>query len=788
MQFNKSRLGSLIILLLTITSLQAFGDDPEPEKVILPQYDCPYKDMSQDVVSLSDRTINLLTEIKEKGKNCGSISNSADMVKNELEQFFYEQRNQLGISSEWREWGSTEVTCSNYQAVYELEYSNALSSVKNGIPIDSTNFFSKCPVSANESETINCLQDGLATRLYNQHNACKSGGGKSLVQQQREYRASVARQQMLAGNIRNSMNQMYSNLLDPECKSMEGIRKAMINGIASIGATVANTTLGPGSGVAITLAGEGINFVLDYMTMLEKEGTTLDDLIKNKELESHLCLFLEVQKKDCAKYDHDLKVDCIDCKKLPDESIIPDGTKNIFDNWKKLLNNKDLEGAAAGVMLREIVLKSATDNNISFPGDNSKPKSYRKLLDNAIIHYKKTPAKNPQELASLQEAAYKFDNGFLLLKEYARLQNQFRRSVKSKNIKTLDQLREYKNQRKELLAEMTENIKDLSSISLPSLLEGYYNEKVLLKDDKFDKLEAREFAAKMTMRNLKTPETLEGDNLQLAKLTSAMIDTFKPSLGSFAKKRYSVGMKAALESEISDRTIPKNTEKIKAARRSTFRYLRDSIKDCIALPGLSYMKHRSRGKVTNFFLGEQLLAPLNINPSPKTYHRTCMPYMCGEKDNGIPVPNLTNIAKRPDDFGRYQCKMINSYNTIYKNMEDEYIKTGKICGKSLVEITKGGRNFTAWKNRSAAKEIGKKIGGGKSTGHMQSLRDWIESRKQKKSLYDEEMIKKIKITDPQTNPTSSDSSTAKNQTPPVGITLKVNDSSNSSTQNTNTKK
>jgi hypothetical protein len=62
------------------------------------------------------------------------------------------------------------------------------------------------------------------------------------------------------------------------------------------------------------------------------------------------------------------------------------------------------------------------------------------------------------------------------------------------------------------------------------------------------------------------------------------------------------------------------------------------------------------------------------------------------------LPYLLSAGSSPTDYGKYQCRVINNFRTIYDQIEGEYIENGKICGQTISQITKNGMQTDASSN------------------------------------------------------------------------------------------
>lgn len=737
--------GSILLGMLICISGYCNGDDASSEEdssmgevgntVRIGSDVCPYDDLSDDVTELSDRSIGLLSALRDKAQNCGTVPDLADQVSKSLVDYKRSQELRLGVSGEWREWGNIQITCNNYESVFEIEYSNALSSVKNGLDIDDTNYFSKsCKLSSYsdlaasstsgvitaKSQYIKCLENEFVKRLSTQEEACRSGGGESLATIERKNRLAAQAQSNMINSLRTNLNGIYSQLSNPDCKSGKDIAKMLVSSVSSIGSTISNIALAPGSGVAISMAGEAVNFLIDYVAMIDKGGTALDRLIEDKEIEKHICLFLEVQKKSCMKYETDLNYDCETCTDDSKSKVISSDTEAMFSTWENVVKKESASNEVVESMMSMIVDKF-NEKEVDI-GQGGK-KSFNDLMKEASAYYKGKP-EHVDKIGALKNAQRSFRTAESLLSKLDRLDSESEAIEEDDT----DELIKKEEEVKETQKLLTDYFKRISALSIPTLLKDYVTEKLIA--DGVNDIEARETAAKkivsgITEANSKGIKLKSGDIRQLATLTSAMIDTFKPEINKFAKERYDISMRSAFEAEKASLRHLNNKEELKRSRNEAFDLMRDVLKDCISLAGVNYMRHTRRGRIMTFIRGQQPEAPYNIKPFPKRYLNSCAPFLCksspGKIAEGIPYPNLTDKDLRPESFGKYQCMLINRYQNLYGDIRKNFIDTGKICGKSISEITDNGKNFRRRTNKEAAKNVADEIIGKSETKASSAL-------------------------------------------------------------------
>ncbi|MBF0364345.1 MAG: hypothetical protein HQK50_02170 [Oligoflexia bacterium] len=729
------------------------------QSITLPKSNCPYGDFSTNVMELSDSAVTHLKSLKAHADNCKGLAQNAQAVEDSLTKIFDTYRNEMGVGAEG---DTIIINCKNYPYVFEIELKNAVAYVSRNQQIPADNFFSDpaamntagayrkqwpdCKAMTkvqDDGDTeynpqfMSCMEEATARRMYEMKKKCDIDAHViSKDELANQYKHNIETIEVTTKNIYQGLSGIFKNLMSGECNNKDQLLKEAFKSTAILGSSVsaslfAGPMAGNTAGVLSAVGAEVITQFVDYLDRLAKDHSKLAEIEKNESFENAACLFLDVQDSDCNKYN--LELQAVTCRtqtplEKEEEAKLLKDTKDIFQVIDTYAETTDF-GVKAGPEGVELLKRILSSYDVKTKINEREEIILRNILTDAIKSYddasdlKKMAALvkvrsalgESQRLIALWE---KYHEGFFTSADKMDAESLFKSGFIIDAIKNGQEIDSLIAEKLKILAvdkDYLEYIKD-------------YVRSTSIKNSSLNRIITEGLARRIIDNIDKSKIRNEGDIRRLSDLTSAMVEMFRKPFKQRLKSRYRESFSdayraeqdlmshnklnakdnATQEKKIALKHLDSNKDEeqikeIKNARRVAFGYLRNTVKDCIATTGMFFMKRHSRTWYNYPFVKNEGAANLNIDRSPHAYLKACKPFLCDEKSGdgsykGIPLPYLKDAAAAPTDFGKYQCRLVKNFKSIYDQMEQEYIDHGKICGKTISEITNGGKSFDCMKN------------------------------------------------------------------------------------------
>lgn len=678
---------------------------------------CFYNKASQDVQEFSRFAIDRLVQTAELNKSqCEPMLTDATIVQEQMKSYFDNIYSEKGIT---REDGDRVINlnCNNAEEVFRLQLYYYRIYANRGRELEDPKaniFYGKCldeetrQLKPEVQNLDQCLKDVLAEALKDFNKQCQEdhAGIRNVVD---NWRKRISIQETAIIKSHQALQRIFEMAKSEKCLGAQDVAKAAIQSSITIGANVVGTAMGGTAGaIGMSIGAEAINFMVDYLFKFADKKNTIEQVVSDKNFENSVCMWISLQERLCQQFsiippEPIIKKSC----GLRSPDIVLPPSIGLIDEYNLLTAfpglGEDENGPTAEpgyqVALNDLI-QSAFHRPIDFPEKNKgKKKTFMDMIKDAEPFFKQN---NKEDFNRLLKGKEILIYGQQLLKDFEVINSDSPKdsggkSVVISKLKALDEnIKTDRQAKMSLLKEMGKTMQEVEKLNVAKLLENYITF-VVKKQEGLDELMAEEMAVEI-YKSFKGKMESYLDNIDsLQDINNAAIDIFKPVFKKKLWYRFETSMRNAKQAEKAHLKIKDLIPEERRRRRlATFAQVRDTLKDCLSTQAAFFSHRKAQSVLASYFRPPPMAANLDIERGPDRYLKACAPFMC---TGGIPIPHLPSKAEAPIHFQQYSCNVLNDAEEIIRKLRTVYVDTGKICGRTIHQMTDGIASFTQFNPR-----------------------------------------------------------------------------------------
>ncbi len=637
---------------------------------------CPFQSQSEDVRAIWDNTKQILETLSQEQESgqCGLVRASSANLQQALSRLEGQKfRNLSGSSSILQNTraqlaGMIEPNCQNYEDLFFNEYEQMINLVAGNYrmgsmppdyhqecvqyyPLDETNF-------VYSEEFNNCLGDVLAQKIELAHNNCK--GQSRYLDNIEDQRAVFQAKKESLVQLQGAMNQLAQNIHNCDDK---GIAQSAMRSLINVGSIIASPLTGGSSGVAVAFGGNILDSIIGFLFSKDSKSD-LAAMNEEDDYNQKACLFYNAQRLRCnASYSMlgaaVAQSSITTCKPNKSTTALD---REVLD-WLKGLNDITFNmqgGKRARALIEFFRSKEKTlagVPTIEFLNSHLK----QKLIEEGGY----------QELAELNKFVRNFE-------ELERIINGITAGEVDPGAMTeslsdsLTQIPIYEKIRELETSLISNNIVSTSIQNFAAAGAG-------TKDSFFDALKyskAVEEYQKYIIEMQNNVQNQWNNTRTLDMSITVMVNNLKDKFEDRLSDHFLADTKSA--KAILDAGSSKEDANQQYSRRaSAFNQLSGIIKDCLYTEGMHRMQEAD--------LQDDARSTTKLKSSEK-YNKYCRYFNCSQSMFGSKVNK-----NDPEAFRSLQCSNFFAADSLIVMMRQNFIQSGKICGKTIDEIYKSRR-------------------------------------------------------------------------------------------------